>query len=142
MAGFDRFTNQVRRMLDLARDEAIRFGQDAIGSEHLLLALLREGQGIAAAALTNLGYELDYILLEVEKVIPVSPTVRFQGSMSLNHNAQRALELGVEEARQSSCTYIGTEHILLGILREWESLASQVLLRLGLSIDRTRRAIS
>ena len=142
MAGFDRFTNQVRRMLDLARDEAIRFGQDAIGSEHLLLALLREGQGIAAAALTNLGYELDYILLEVEKGIPVSPTVRFQGSLPLNHNAKRALELGVEEARQSACTYIGTEHILLGILREGESSASQALLRLGLSVDRTRRAIS
>ena len=142
MAGFDRFTNQVRRMLDLARDEAIRFGQDAIGSEHLLLALLREGQGIAAAALTNLGYELDYILLEVEKGIPVSPAVRFQGSMPLNRNAKRALELGVEEARQSGCTYIGTEHILLGILREGESLASQALLRLGLSVDNTRRAIS
>jgi ATP-dependent Clp protease ATP-binding subunit ClpC len=142
MAGFDRFTNQVRRLLDSARDEAIRLGQDAIGSEHLLLALLREGQGIAAAALTNLGYELDYILLEVEKSVPVSPTVRFQSSLPLNHHARRALELGVEEARQSDCAYIGTEHILLGILREGESSASQVLLRLGLSVDRARRVIS
>ncbi|MCX5642632.1 MAG: ATP-dependent Clp protease ATP-binding subunit [Candidatus Omnitrophica bacterium] len=142
MAGFDRFTNQVRRMLDLARDEAIQFGQDAIGSEHLLLALLREGQGIAAAALINLGYELGYILLEVEKCIPAVPTVRFQGSLPLNYNAKRALELGVEEARQSASTYIGTEHILLGILREGESSASQLLLRLGLSVERARRAIS
>ena len=141
MAGFDRFTNQVRRMLDLARDEAMRFGQGTIGCEHLLLALLREGQGIAAAALTSLGYDLDYIRLEIEKGISVAPAIQFEGPLPLNHNAKRALELGVEEARQTSCNYIGTEHILLGVLREGESFASQVLFRLGLSVDRTRRAI-
>ncbi len=141
MASFDRFTNQVRRMLDLARDEAIRFGQATIGCEHLLLALLREGQGVAAAALTTLGYDLDYIRLEIEKAIPIAPPLRFEGLLPLDPNAKRALELGVEEARQAYCNYIGTEHILLGILREGESYASKILFRLGLSVDRTRRAI-
>ncbi|MFH0797463.1 MAG: ATP-dependent Clp protease ATP-binding subunit [Candidatus Omnitrophota bacterium] len=141
MAGFDRFTNQVRRMLDSAREEALRCGQSAIACEHFLLALLRDGQGIAVAALSSLGHNLDRIRREVEEVSPMGPALRMEGPLPLDYHAKRALELSVEEARQFSHTYIGTEHILLGILREGESVAGQTLTRLGLSVERTRRAV-
>ncbi len=128
-------------MLDMARDEAIRFGQIEIGTEHLVLAMLRDGQGVAAAALTSLGYDLDFLRLEIEKVIAVGPALRIDGPLPLSRRAKRSLELGVEEARQYGFNYIGTEHIILGILREGENQASAVLGRLNLTLERSRKAI-
>ena len=138
---FNRFTERARKVIILAKEEARRFNHDYIGTEHILLGLIREGEGVAAAVLEKLGLDLQTIRLEVEKVVQPGPTTQILGDIPFTPRAKKALELAAEEARSLGHNYIGTEHILLGIIREGESVASQVLLNLGLDLERVKNEI-
>lgn len=138
---FNRFTERARKVIILAKEEARRFNHDYIGTEHILLGLIREGEGVAAAVLEKMGLDLETIRLEVEKVVQPGPSTQILGDIPFTPRAKKALELAAEEARALGHNYIGTEHILLGIIREGESVASQVLLNLGLDLDRVRAEV-
>jgi ATP-dependent Clp protease ATP-binding subunit ClpC len=134
---FDKFTERARRVLTLAQEEAQRFNHNYIGTEHLLLGLVREGDGVAAKVLGNLGVELAKVRSAVEFIIgrgekPIS------GEVGLTPRAKKVIELAVEEARRLNHSYIGTEHLLLGLVREGEGIAFGVLESLGVSLERVR----
>lgn len=138
---FNRFTERARKVIVLAKEEARRFNHDYIGTEHLLLGLIREGEGVAAAVLQKLGLSLESIRLEVEKLVQPGPATQIQGDVPFTPRSKKALELSAEEARALGHNYIGTEHLLLGLIREGEGVASQVLLNLGLDLGRVRSEI-
>ena len=138
---FDRFTERVRKVIQLAREEATRFNHDYIGPEHLLLGLVKEGEGIAASALSNLGVDLKSLRLEVEKLVEQGPATLSVGDIPFNPQAKKVLELAVEEARKFNHNYIGTEHLLLGLLREGEGIAAQVLENMRVDLSRVHREI-
>ena len=138
---FDRFTERVRKVIQLAREEATRFNHDYIGPEHLLLGLVKEGEGIAASALNNLGVDLKSLRLEVEKLVEQGPATLSVGDIPFNPQAKKVLELAVEEARKFNHNYIGTEHLLLGLLREGEGIAAQVLENMRVDLNRVHREI-
>ena len=134
---FDKFTERARRVLTLAQEEAQRFNHNYIGTEHLLLGLVREGDGVAAKVLANLGVELN-------KVAPPSSsssaaaTAPCIGEIGLTPRAKKVIELAVDEARRLNHHYIGTEHLLLGLVREGEGIAAGVLESLGVNLERVR----
>jgi len=138
---FNRFTERARKVLVLAKEEARRFNHDYIGTEHILLGLIREGEGVACAVLQNLGIDLERLKSEIEKLITPGSGSSTLGDMPFTPRAKKALELSVEEARNLGHNYIGTEHILLGLLREEEGLASQVLFSLGVDITKVREEV-
>jgi len=135
---FNRFTERARKVIVLAKEEARRFNHDYIGTEHLLLGLIREGEGVAAAVLQKLGLSLESIRLEVEKLVQPGPTTQIQGDVPFTPRSKKALELAAEEARALGHNYIGTEHLLLGLIREGEGVAAAVLQKLGLSLESIR----
>lgn len=124
----DKFTERVRKVMYLAREEAARLHHDYIGTEHLLLGILREGEGIAATVLNNLGLDLDAIGQAVESMVSASGGTLTIGEIPFTPRAKRVLELSVDEARQLGHNYVGTEHLLLGLIREGEGVAARVLL--------------
>ena len=124
---FNRFTERARKVIILAKEEARRFNHDYIGTEHILLGLIREGEGVAAAVLQKLDVSLENIRLEIEKLVQPGPTTQIIGDIPFTPRAKKALELAAEEARSLGHNYIGTEHLLLGLIREGEGIASQVL---------------
>ncbi len=134
----DKFTDRVRRVMFLAREEASRLQHDAIGTEHLLLALLREGEGIAATVLMNLGLDLDAIRQAVENMVAHTGGTLTIGEIPFTSNAKRVLELSVDEARQMGHNYVGTEHLLLGLIREGEGVAAKVLMDMGVDRKKVR----
>jgi ATP-dependent Clp protease ATP-binding subunit ClpC len=138
---FNRFTERARKVVILAKEEARRFNHDYIGTEHILLGLIREGEGVAAAVLQKLGLSLENIRLEIEKLVQPGPTTQIIGDIPFTPRAKKALELAAEEARALGHNYIGTEHLLLGLIREGEGVASQVLLNLGLDLERVRNEV-
>ncbi len=138
---FDRFTERARKVILLAKEESKRFNHDYIGTEHMLLGLIKEGEGVAAAVLQNLGINLDMIRLEVEKLVHAGPSTVTSGDIPFTPKAKKVIELSMEEARSLGHNYIGTEHLLLGLIRENEGVASQVLLNLGLDLNKVRREI-
>ena len=138
---FNRFTERARKVIVLAKEEARRFNHDYIGTEHLLLGLIREGEGVAAAVLQKLGLSLESIRLETEKLVQPGPATQIQGDVPFTPRSKKSLELAAEEARSLGHNYIGTEHLLLGLIREGEGVASQVLLNLGLDLNRVRTEI-
>jgi len=138
---FNRFTERARKVIVLAKEEARRFNHDYIGTEHLLLGLIREGEGVAAAVLQKMGLGLESIRLEVEKLVQPGPSTQMQGDVPFTPRSKKALELSAEEARSMGHNYIGTEHLLLGLIREGEGVASQVLINLGLDLNRVRTEI-
>ncbi len=138
---FNRFTERARKIIILAKEEARRFNHDYIGTEHILLGLIREGEGVAAAVLQNMGMSLETIRLEVEKLVQPGPTTQILGDIPFTPRAKKVLELSAEEARSLGHNYIGTEHILLGLIREGEGVASQVLMNLGLDLDMVRNQV-
>jgi ATP-dependent Clp protease ATP-binding subunit ClpC len=134
---FEKFTERARKVLTLAQEEAQRFNHNYIGTEHILLGLVREGDGVAAKVLANLGVELDKVRSAVEFIIGRGErTVR--GEIGLTPRAKRVIELAVDEARRLGHNYIGTEHLLLGLLREGEGVAAGVLESLGVSLEKVR----
>ena len=138
---FNRFTERARKVIILAKEEARRFNHDYIGTEHILLGLIREGEGVAASVLEKMGLSLENIRLEIEKLVQPGPTTQIIGDIPFTPRAKKALELAAEEARSLGHNYIGTEHILLGLIREGEGIASQVLLNLGLDLNRVRNEV-
>jgi ATP-dependent Clp protease ATP-binding subunit ClpC len=140
MEGFGKFTNRARKVLTYAQDEAQRFNHSYIDTEHLLLALVREGDSTAARVLETMGVELAKVRTAVEFLIGrgVVPVV---GEVGLTPNAKRVIELAIDEARRLDHHYIGTEHLLLGLVREGEGLAAGVLESVGVTLDRTRARI-
>ncbi|MFA5200007.1 MAG: ATP-dependent Clp protease ATP-binding subunit [Candidatus Omnitrophota bacterium] len=138
---FNRFTERARKVIILAKEEARRFNHDYIGTEHILLGLIREGEGVAAAVLQKLDVSLENIRLEIEKLVQPGPTTQIIGDIPFTPRAKKALELAAEEARSLGHNYIGTEHLLLGLIREGEGIASQVLLNLGLDLNSVRNEV-
>ncbi len=138
---FNRFTERARKVIILAKEEARRFNHDYIGTEHILLGLIKEGEGVAAAVLQSLGLNLHTLRLEVEKLVQVGPSTIISGDIPFTPKAKKALELSMDEARRMGHNYIGTEHLLLGLIREGEGAASHILLNQGLDLKRVRSEI-
>ena len=134
---FDKFTERARRVLTLAQEEAQRFNHNYIGTEHLLLGLVREGDGVAAKVLANLGVELTKVRSAVEFIIGRGDRAVL-GEIGLTPRAKKVIELAVDEARRLNHHYIGTEHLLLGLVREGEGIAAGVLESLGVNLERVR----
>lgn len=134
---FDKFTERARRVLTLAQEEAQRFSHNYIGTEHLLLGLVREGDGVAAKVLSNLGVELPKVRSAVEFIIGRGDR-KSNGEIGLTPRAKKVIELAVDEARRLGHSYIGTEHVLLGLVREGEGIAAGVLESLGVNLERVR----
>jgi ATP-dependent Clp protease ATP-binding subunit ClpC len=138
---FDKFTERARRVLTLAQEEALRFNHNYIGTEHLLLGLVREGEGVAAKVLANLGVELNKVRSAVEFIIGRGDRA-VMGEIGLTPRAKKVIELAVDEARRLGHQYIGTEHLLLGLVREGEGIAAGVLESLGVSLDKVRAEVT
>jgi len=134
---FDKFTERARRVLSLAQEEAQRFNHNYIGTEHLLLGLVREGDGVAAQVLRNLGVELNKVRSAVEFIIGRGDRIVL-GDIGLTPRAKKVIELAVDEARRLNHHYIGTEHLLLGLVREGEGIAAGVLESLGVNLEKVR----
>ncbi|MDD9994703.1 MAG: NDP-hexose 4-ketoreductase, partial [Dehalococcoidia bacterium] len=138
---FDKFTERARRVLTLAQEEALRFNHNYIGTEHLLLGLVREGEGVAAKVLSNMGVELNKVRSAVEFIIGRGDRA-VMGDIGLTPRAKKVIELAVDEARRLGHHYIGTEHLLLGLVREGEGIAAGVLESLGVSLDKVRAEVT
>ncbi len=138
---FDRLTDRARKVIAYARQEAQRFNHDYIGTEHLLLGLIKEGSGVAATVLRNLDADIKRIRLEVEKMVQSSPDTQLKGQPPFTPRAKKVLEFSLEEARALGHNYIGTEHILLGLLRESEGVAAAVLVNLGIKLEDVREEV-
>jgi ATP-dependent Clp protease ATP-binding subunit ClpC len=138
---FDRFTDRARKVMALARKEAQRFNHDFIGTEHILLGLIQEGSGVAANVLKNLGVEIEKIRREIEKNVQSGPSMVTMGQLPFTPRAKKVLELSMEEAQELGHNYIGTEHLLLGLIRENDGVAAQVLLDMNLKLEDVREAV-
>jgi len=138
---FDRFTERARKVMSLARQEAQRFNHDYIGTEHILLGLVQEGSGVAASVLKNLDIDLKKIRQEVEKLVSTGTTMVTMGQLPFTPRAKKVLELSLEEASNLGHTYIGTEHLLLGLIRESEGIAAQVLRNLKVKVEDVREEV-
>jgi len=134
---FEKFTERARKVLTLSQEEAQRFNHNYIGTEHILLGLVREGEGVAAKVLASLGVDLEKVRSAVEYIIGRGEKT-VSGEIGLTPRAKRVIELAVDEARRLNHNYIGTEHLLLGLLREGEGMAAGVLESLGVSLDKVR----
>ncbi len=137
---FERFTDRARRVVVLAQEEARLLNHNYIGTEHILLGLIHEGEGVAAKALESLGISLEAVREQVEEIIGQggsSPS----GHIPFTPRAKKVLELSLREALQLGHNYIGTEHILLGLIREGEGVAAQVLTKLGADLSRVRQQV-
>ena len=139
---FEHFTERAKRVIKLAREEAGKLGHNYIGTEHLLLGLVREGEGVAAIVLQNLSLDLDSLRLEVEKMVQGGPPTLTLGEIPFTPRAKKVLELAIENAQAMAHTYIGTEHILLGLVREGEGVAARVLEKMGLTFEKVKIEIS
>jgi ATP-dependent Clp protease ATP-binding subunit ClpC len=137
---FERFTDRARRVVVLAQEEARMLNHDYIGTEHILLGLIHEGDGVAARAIESLNISLADVRRQIEEIIgkgQTSPT----GHIPFTPRAKKVLEFSLREALELGHNYIGTEHILLGLVREGEGVAAQVLERFGVTMDRVRRTV-
>lgn len=135
---FDRFTDRAKKVMNLARQEAQRFNHEYLGTEHVLLGLVQEGSGVAANVLKNMGIDLTKIRMEVEKIVKTGPSMVTMGQLPFTPRAKKVLELSMEEAGSLGHNYIGTEHLLLGLIKENEGIAAQVLLNLGIKLQDVR----
>ena len=138
---FERFTDRARRVVVLAQDEARMLDHNYIGTEHILLGLIHEGHGLAAKALESLGISLAVVRQQVEEIIGRGQQQPPSGHIPFTPRAKKVLELSLREALQLGHTYIGTEHILLGLIREGEGVAAQVLVSVGVDLNRARQQV-
>jgi len=138
---YEKFTDRARRVFQLANQEAQRFNHEYVGTEHVLMGLIKEGSGVASNALQNLGYDVRKIRLEVEKLVQSGPDMVTMGKLPQTPRAKKVIEFAMDEARLLNHNHVGTEHILLGLLREGEGTASQVLLNLGLRLKDVRNEV-
>ena len=138
---FERFTDRARRAVVQAQDEARTLNHDFIGTEHILLGLVGEGQGVAAKALESLGVSMEAVRHRVEDIVPPGQVEVRTGHIPFTPRAKKVLELSLSESKLLGHRYIGTEHILLGLLREGEGVAAQVLTALGADLDGVRERV-
>lgn len=138
MNGYN-FTERVRKVLAMAREEAARLHHEYVGTEHILLGLIREGEGVAAAVLQNLNVDLDEIQQKIEEMVKKGKAAQATGpDLPYTSRAKKVLELAMGEARELNHSYVGTEHLLLGLLREEKGIAAQVLADAGVNLDTAR----
>src|SRR4051812_5382851 len=138
MNGYN-FTERVRKVLAMAREEAARLHHEYVGTEHILLGLIREGEGVAATVLQNLSVELDDIQQKIEETVKKGKAGQTTGpDLPYTSRAKKVLELAMSEARELNHSYVGTEHLLLGLLREEKGIAAQVLTDAGVNLDAAR----
>ena len=137
---FERFTDRARRVVVLAQEEARMLNHNYIGTEHILLGLIHEGEGVAARALESLGISLEAVRQQVEEIIGQGQQAP-SGHIPFTPRAKKVLELSLREAMQLGHNYIGTEHILLGLIREGDGVAAQVLVKLGADLNRVRQQV-
>ena len=138
---FERFTDRARKVMALANQEAQRFNHEYIGTEHILLGLVKEGSGVGANVLKNLDVDLRKVRLEVEKLVKSGPEMVTMGKLPQTPRAKKVIEFAIEEARSLNHNYVGTEHLLLGLLREHDGVAAQVLMNLGLKLEEVREEV-
>src|SRR5216110_2145777 len=138
---FERFTDRARKVMALANQEAQRFNHEYIGTEHILLGLVKEGSGVGANVLRNLDVDLRKVRLEVEKLVKAGPEMVTMGKLPQTPRAKKVIEYAIEEARNLNHNYVGTEHLLLGLLREHDGVAAQVLMNLGLKLEEVREEV-
>ncbi|MFA5422796.1 MAG: ATP-dependent Clp protease ATP-binding subunit [Phycisphaerae bacterium] len=138
---FERFTDRARKVMALANQEAQRFNHEHIGTEHILLGLVKEGSGVGATVLKNLEVDIKKLRLEVEKHVKSGPDLVTMGKLPQTPRAKKVIEYAIEEARALNHNYVGTEHILLGLLRETEGVAAQVLMGIGLKLEEVRQEV-
>jgi Clp amino terminal domain, pathogenicity island component len=137
---FERFTDRARRVVVLAQEEARMLNHNYVGTEHILLGLIHEGEGVAAKALESLGISLQAVRAQVEEIIGQGQQIP-SGHIPFTPRAKKVMELSLREALQLGHDYIGTEHILLGLIREGDGVAAQVLIRLGADLNRVRQQV-
>jgi ATP-dependent Clp protease ATP-binding subunit ClpA len=137
---FERFTDRARRVVVLAQEEARLLNHNYIGTEHVLLGLIHEGQGVAAMSLESLGFSLQAVRAQVEEIVGQGQSAPV-GHIPFTPRAKKVLELSLREALQLGHNYIGTEHILLGLIREGEGVAAQILVKLGADLSRVRQQV-
>src|ERR1700685_3361914 len=135
------FTPRGQQVLALARKEADRFNHNFVGTEHLLLGLIKLGQGVAVNVLQKLGLDLETVRMEVEKQVGTGPDQKMIGNIPYTPRVKKVLALAAKEAKALNHTYVGTEHILLGLLREGDGVAARVLKNLDIDIEQTRQEI-
>ena len=138
---YGRFTDRARKVMQLADQEAQRFNHEYIGTEHILLGLIKEGSGVAANVLKNLDVDPRKIRLEVEKLVLSGPGMLIMGKLPQTPRAKKVIEYSMEEARNLNHNYVGTEHILLGLLREDGGVAAKILMNVGLNLGRVREEV-
>ncbi len=138
---FERFTDRARKVMALANQEAQRYNHEYIGTEHILLGLVLEGSGTGARVMKNLGVDLAALRAEVEKLVQSGPEVVATDKLPQTPRAKHVIEYAIEEARALNHNYVGTEHILLGLLRESDGIAAQVLMNLGLRLKDVRQEV-
>jgi ATP-dependent Clp protease ATP-binding subunit ClpC len=138
---FERFTDRARKVIQLANMEAQRFNHEFLGTEHILLGLVKEGSGIAANVLKNLDIDTRKISLEIEKLVHRGPDTVVMGKLPMTPRTKRVIENAILEARNLNHSYVGTEHLLLGLLHESEGIAVQVLMNLGFDLEVVREEI-
>ena len=141
MGPFDRFNDRAKRVLALAQDEAIRFNHNYIGTEHLLLGLVREGEGVAARALDSLGVDLSQIRRSVESIIGRGDSTKSPSEITLAPQTKQVINYAIEESRKLGHSHVGTEHLLLGIVRQGESTAAKVLASAGVELEKVRHQV-
>src|ERR1700733_2204666 len=135
------FTPRAQQVLALARKEADRFNHNFLGTEHLLLGLIKLGQGVAVNVLQKMGLDLETVRMEVEKQTPSGPDQKMIGNIPYTPRVKKVIALAQKEAKQLNHTYVGTEHLLLGLLREGDGVAAKVLRSLDINIEQTRQDI-
>ena len=138
---FDKFTDRARKVIALARQEAERLHHDYIGTEHILVGLIKEGSGVAANILENLNIDPERILLQIEKIVQPGTSMSTMGQLPFTPRTKKMLEYALEEMRNLGHNYIGTEHLLLGLIRENDSEAAQVMINLGIDLDQVRKEV-
>src|SRR5829696_5400573 len=138
---FERFTDRARKVMALANQEAQRFNHEYIGTEHILLGLVKEGSGVGANVLKNLDVDLRKVRLEVEKLVKSGPDMVTMGKLPQTPRAKKVIEYAIEEARNLNHNYVGTEQLLLGLLREHDGVAAQVLMNLSLKLEEVREEV-
>src|SRR5690554_5194717 len=138
---FGRFTQRAQKVLLLAQEEAVRFAHNFVGTEHILLGLVREGEGIAAKVLLSLGVDLAKVRAEIEKMIGKGKQESSTQNLNYTPRAKKVIELAIEEGRNLGHNYVGTEHLLLGLIREGEGIAAQVLANMGVDLAKARKSV-
>ena len=138
---FDRFTDRAKKVMNLARQEAQRFNHEYLGTEHILLGLVHEGSGVAANVLRQMNIDLAKIRSEVEKLVKTGPSMVTMGQLPFTPRAKKVLELSMEEASNLGHNYIGTEHLLLGLIKENEGIAAKVLTNLNVKLEDVREEV-